>query len=132
MSETYVYRGGHYRDIEPLRAWHARALPEPVLEPALPIIDPHHHLWESPTRGRYLLPDFLDDLKAGGHNIVQTVFLECDAMYRADGPEAMRPVGEVEFVRGNAAMSRSGRYGPTKICAGMVRLRRAHARRRHP
>jgi L-fuconolactonase len=119
MAEPYVYRGAHYRDIGPLREWHARAEPEDVLDPALPIIDPHHHLWENPVRGRYLLDDFVEDLGAG-HTIVQTVFLECDAMYRAAGPEELRPVGEVEFVRGMAAMSASGKYGPTKIAAGMV------------
>ncbi len=119
MTEPYVYRGAHYRDPEALRAWHALAVPEPVLEPELPIIEPHHHLWDNPVRGRYFLHDFLEDLKAG-HNITQTVFLECDAMYRAAGPEEMKPVGEVEFVRGMAAMSASGKYGPTKICAGMV------------
>jgi predicted TIM-barrel fold metal-dependent hydrolase len=41
-------------------------------------------------------------------------------MYRADGPEELRPVGEVEFVRGIAAMSASGNYGTTRIAAGMV------------
>ncbi len=119
MAEPYVYRGGIYRDNASLRAWLAGQTPEEVLEPDLPIIDPHHHFWETPIRGRYLLHEFLDDL-AAGHNIVQTVFLECEAMYRASGPEALRPVGEVEFVRGLAAMSASGGYGRAKIAAGMV------------
>jgi predicted TIM-barrel fold metal-dependent hydrolase len=90
-----------------------------VLEPALPIFDPHHHFWEMPQRGRYLLHEFLADL-AAGHNVVQTVFMECDAKYSAFGPQEMRPVGEVAFVRGIAAMRASGGYGPTKIAAGMV------------
>ncbi|MGH7044346.1 MAG: amidohydrolase family protein [Acetobacteraceae bacterium] len=119
MTEPYVYRGAIYRDNAALRTWLARAEPEEVLDPDLPIVDPHHHLWETPQRGRYLLHEFLDDL-AAGHNIVKTMFLECEAMYRADGPEALRPVGEVEFVRGMAAMSASGQYGPTRIAAGMV------------
>jgi predicted TIM-barrel fold metal-dependent hydrolase len=91
---------------------------EEILEPDLPIVDPHHHLWD--MRGkRYLLEDLLSDLNSG-HNIVATVFLECAAMYRKDGPEHMKPIGETEFVNGIAAMSASGRYGKTKICAGIV------------
>lgn len=92
--------------------------PETALEPALPICDPHHHLWDFPTH-RYLLPGLLADLE-GGHDVRATVFIECTAMYRAEGPEAERPLGETEFVNGVAAMSASGRYGPARVCAGIV------------
>lgn len=97
--------------------WLARRT-ETILEPDLPIVDPHHHLW---VRGdwRYLLDELLADLNSG-HNIVGTVFVQCHAMHRADGPEAFQPVGETEFVNGVAAMSASGGYGSTKICAGIV------------
>jgi L-fuconolactonase len=91
---------------------------EEVLEPALPIVDPHHHLWDRPN-WRYLLPELLDDL-GSGHNIVATVYLQARAMHRIDGPEELRPLGETEFVNGIAAMSASGLYGPTRICAGIV------------
>jgi L-fuconolactonase len=91
---------------------------EAILEPALPIVDPHHHLWDRPG-WRYLLDELLADL-GSGHNIVATVFLQCGAMHRADGPEALRPVGETEFVAGVAAMGASGGYGPTRLCAGIV------------
>jgi predicted TIM-barrel fold metal-dependent hydrolase len=91
---------------------------EEILEPELPIVDPHHHIWDRPG-WRYMLDDLLADL-ASGHKVVATVFVECHAMYRAGGPEAMRPVGETEFVNGIAAMSASGNYGPTRICAGIV------------
>jgi L-fuconolactonase len=72
----------------PDEAWPAKAPREPMLEPELPIIDTHHHLWE---RGghRYLLHELLADLNTG-HNVVATVFLECHAMYRAGGPAEMR------------------------------------------
>src|SRR5438874_3861382 len=84
---------------------------EALLEPDLPIVDPHHHLIDRPlTNGVYLLPDFLRDL-GSGHNIVATVYLEWLSMYRADGPEALRPVGEIEFANGVAAMCASGGYG---------------------
>jgi len=97
--------------------WLARRT-EPALDPALPIIDPHHHLWDRPT-WRYLLDDLLADTNQG-HTIVSTVFIQCRAMHRAAGPEAFKPVGETEFVTGIAAMSASGGYGPTKVCAGIV------------
>jgi predicted TIM-barrel fold metal-dependent hydrolase len=102
----------------PRDAWLAKAPPEPILEPELPIIDTHHHLWERPDH-RYLLHELLADLGTG-HNVVATVFLECHAMYRARGPAEMRPVGETEFVAGIAAMSDSGLYGSTRIAAGIV------------
>jgi len=90
---------------------------EEVLEPDLPIVDPHHHLWD---RGSpYLLPEFLADIDTG-HNILASVFVQCDAMYRADGDPDFAPLGETEFVNGIAAMSASGGYGPARICAGIV------------
>lgn len=90
---------------------------EEILEPALPIVDPHHHLWD---RGaRYLLEEVLADLNTG-HNIRATVFVQCDSMYRAEGDAALRPVGETEFVNGIAAAAASGIYGPIKVCAGIV------------
>jgi len=106
------------RIFPPDTAWLAKAAPEPVIEPELAIVDTHHHLWDMPGN-RYLLPELLDDLRSG-HKVVATVFNECHSMYRAQGPVEMRPVGEVEFVAGVAAMSDSGAYGPTKIAAGIV------------
>jgi L-fuconolactonase len=91
---------------------------EPILEPELPIIDPHHHLWDRPG-WRYLLDELLADTGTG-HNIIATVFVQARAMVRATGPEELRPVGETEFVNGVAAMSASGIYGKTKVCAGIV------------
>jgi L-fuconolactonase len=94
---------------------------EAPLEPALPIIDPHHHLWDYPkvANGRYLLDELLADIRSG-HNVVATVFMECGSMYRAGGPGSLRPVGETEFVQGIAAMSASGTYGATRVAAGIV------------
>ncbi|MCH9671603.1 MAG: amidohydrolase family protein [Gammaproteobacteria bacterium] len=95
---------------------------EEALEPELPICDPHHHLWDfraGTVDRRYLIDEFLGDLGCG-HNIVSTVFIECGTMFKADGPEEMRPVGETEFVNGIAAMSASGGYGTTRIAAGIV------------
>ncbi len=106
------------RIFKPDEEWLAKSSPEPVLEPELPIVDTHHHLWDLPGY-RYLLPDLLADVRCG-HNVVATVFNECHAMYRSSGPVEMRSVGEVEFCAGVAAMSESGIYGSTRICAGIV------------
>ncbi|MDJ0641748.1 MAG: amidohydrolase family protein [Erythrobacter sp.] len=110
---------------------------EAILEPDLPIIDPHHHLWDL----RPMLPMFpeprhhfiaalvdnayytFDQLHAhltGGHNIVGTVFMECGAFYNGAHGEAKKVVGEVEYVNGVAAQSASGIYGDLRACAGIV------------
>jgi predicted TIM-barrel fold metal-dependent hydrolase len=108
-------RSGLYAD--PREDWLAQYT-EQVLDPARPIVDPHHHLWDRGGQ-RYLIEDIAADI-ASGHNIVATVYVEARSMYRAGGPEAMGPVGEVEFANGAAAMSASGGYGPAAICAGIV------------
>jgi predicted TIM-barrel fold metal-dependent hydrolase len=97
--------------------WLAQVEEEP-LDPALPIVDPHHHLWDRPGE-HYLLTDLLRDT-AQGHNVLATVFVQCGAMYRATGPEEERSFGETEFVNGIAAASASGTYGPVRACAGII------------
>ncbi len=96
---------------------------EPTLEPEIPICDPHHHFWDlRPERipyPRYLLHELLADINSG-HNVRSTVFVETRAMYRPEGPEELRPVGEVEFVQGLAAASASGIYGPSRAAASIV------------
>ncbi len=107
------------RHIQVRPDWLARRQ-EPALEPDLPIVDPHHHLWDAPARDfRYFLDDLNDDM-ASGHKIVATVFIECHAMYRKGGDPAFQAVGEVEFANGFAAMSASGGYGSTEVCAGII------------
>lgn len=115
---------------------------EEILEPALPIVDPHHHLWFRPAflldalekqesltvksllptfrrHARYLFDELLADLNTG-HNVRATVFVEVYAMYRARGPQALQSVGEVEFANGMAAMAASGLFGDVAVCAGIV------------
>lgn len=91
---------------------------EEVIEPDLPIIDAHHHLWDRPG-WRYLLDEFLEDA-GSGHRIVATVYVQCLSMYRRDGAQALRVVGETEFTNGIAAMSASGVCGNTRVCDGIV------------
>ena len=97
--------------------------PEPTLEPELPICDAHHHLWEFRPEPvpyqRYLLAELAEDL-GSGHNVRATVFIEVKARYRPDGPEDMRPVGEVDFVEGLATESARGRYGRTRMAAAII------------
>jgi predicted TIM-barrel fold metal-dependent hydrolase len=106
---------GLYAD--PREDWLAQYTEE-IIDPARPIVDPHHHLWDRGGQ-RYLIEELSADI-ASGHNIVATVYVEARSMYRAGGPEAMRVVGEIEFANGAAAMSASGGYGPARICAGIV------------
>lgn len=92
---------------------------EAALEPELPIIDPHHHLWDQgPLADRYMLEELIKDTQE--HNVRQTVFVECSAMYRADGPEELKVVGETEFIQGVAAKSASGGYGEMRVATGIV------------
>jgi predicted TIM-barrel fold metal-dependent hydrolase len=110
---------------------------EAILEPDLPIIDPHHHLWDlralipafPEPRHRFLetlvpaahytFDQFLADTQTG-HNIIGTVFMECGAFYDAARTDDMKPIGEVEYVNGVAAQSASGLYGNIRACAGIV------------
>jgi L-fuconolactonase len=108
---------------------------EDVIDPEIPIIDPHHHLWHhqppplaAPVYGwekvmrqkaRYLLDELLTDL-GSGHNIVATVFMECGSHYRAEGPPELGPVGETEFVARVAAEADSRAASTTRVCAGIV------------
>ena len=140
ISEAYL---SHFAELShnPL-AFFAYYLPyrsiiEPILEPDLPIVDPHHHLWDL----RSLLPALpeprhaflesiagaahytFDALKAdthSGHNIIATVFMECGAFYDANRADDLKSVGEVEFVNGVAAQGASGLYGEYLPCAGIV------------
>ena len=90
------------------------SLQEDILEPELPIIDPHHHLWLR-NGYAYFMPELAADL-ASGHNIVATVFAECHAMYRAEELPERQSLGETEFVRGQAAMSAGGDFGSARAC----------------
>ena len=78
---------------------------EEVLDPEQRIIDPHHHLWRRPALGgAYLLENLWADTGAG-HKVLKTVFVECGAAYRKEGPEHLRPLGETAFVREQAEAS---------------------------
>ena len=91
---------------------------EEILEPALPIIDAHHHLYDREVNS-YMFDELLADVQSG-HNIRATVFIDAGSMHNKDVPPKMAPLGEVEFINGIAAMSASGDYGPTRLCAAIM------------
>ncbi|MEC8976552.1 MAG: amidohydrolase family protein [Actinomycetota bacterium] len=105
-------------------AWLASTLEEP-LDPLEEIVDPHHHLWDFPT-GTYLLPELHEDT-GSGHNVTQTVFVECGAGYRTDGPEHLRPVGEIDFVRVQAELSAEQAGAEIAAIVGFADLTRGAA-----
>jgi L-fuconolactonase len=92
---------------------------EEIIDPDLPIIDPHHHLWHDRPSGRYMLEELVADLTSG-HRIVASVFLQCGWMYRTDGPAEFRPVGETEMVNAVSVLTGRGAYGTPRACAGIV------------
>src|SRR5215467_10976549 len=107
-----------YGRIFPPRAdWLARAPVEPIIEPDLPIVDTHHHVWRN--RGRYMLDEVLADT-GSGHNVVATVFIDCRFLYRTDGPAELRSIGEVEAVADLAERCEADYPGKTRVAAGIV------------
>ncbi|MBV6306918.1 amidohydrolase family protein [Candidimonas humi] len=102
----------------PIRADWLATRCEDILWPELPIIDPHHHLWDRPG-SRYLLDELNADISSG-HKVEATVFVQSRSMYKQAGEERYKPVGEVEFANGVAACFASGLYGPRRGCAGIV------------
>ncbi|MEY4564067.1 MAG: hypothetical protein RLZZ618_3344 [Pseudomonadota bacterium] len=113
---------------------------EDILEPGLAIVDPHHHLWDHRAfyaaqpatpqpkahgfadvvrlSPRYLLDELAADTRSG-HRVIATVFVECSSAYRREGPPALRPVGETEFVHTLLSQSTAASEG-FQPCAGIV------------
>jgi L-fuconolactonase len=92
-------------------AWLARRREE-VLEPDLPIVDAHHHFYDRPG-WRYLSDEYRADASAG-HAVRASVYMQALTRYRPNGPDALRPVGETEYVA-NATQGTTPR-----LAAGIV------------
>lgn len=115
-----AFRGNNPRVLAENNVWLGDSgKKEKVVDADLPIIDAHHHLWEN-ANGRYLIHEIAADIEEGGHRVLGTVHVQARSMIRAKGPAELAVIGETEFVRGVAAMSASGGYGPAQICAGIV------------
>jgi predicted TIM-barrel fold metal-dependent hydrolase len=106
--------------------WLASALPEDVLEPDLPCIDAHHHVWDFNTNrphvARFMMDDISSDIAQSGHNITHTCYMQSSSAgwFRPSGPEELRVAGESEFAQGIAVQAESRKYGNTLVCAGIV------------
>ena len=87
---------------------------EDIVDPDRRIIDSHHHLWR--TGLVYQVDDLWRDTESG-HNIVKTVFVDCEAEYRTDGPEHLKCLGETEFVVEQARLSEAGSNGEAVVSA---------------
>lgn len=90
---------------------------EAVMDPDLPIIDAHHHLWDKPG-SRYLLAELSNDISTG-HNVVATVFAEGKEGYRTDGPPELRSLGETAMIATIAEESALVPGGP-RVAAGII------------
>ncbi|MBA3030895.1 MAG: amidohydrolase family protein [Desulfobacteraceae bacterium] len=97
--------------------WHNQVVEE-IIDPERVIVDPHHHLWKRPTGDTYVLEDLWKDT-GSGHKIIKTVFIECRANYREDGPEHLQVLGETEFVNNIAEESAKGNSDQARI-SGIV------------
>lgn len=116
-SATTDYIWGSVRCPDP--SYLARAEPEPALDPDLPIIDTHFHVWHL-FDDPYFLPDYAREIAESGHNVVGSVFIECSTMYRKSGPPHLKWIGETEFAVGQAAMAESGKYTSARVAQGIV------------
>ena len=78
--------------------WLNQHIEDPIL-PNIPIIDPHHHLWDVGF-GRYYIEELLEDINSSGHNILSTVYIMSSSntkIYSKDGLEEFKPLTEIEF-----------------------------------
>lgn len=107
---------GAYRYPDPDLAWLACHV-EDILEPHIPIVDAHHHIWDQPGNV-YGIDDLGADLSSG-HKVVATVFVQAHYAYRSTGPEALRCVGETERIEQLASQAQQGAGSP-RLCAAIV------------
>lgn len=116
MSTESTAKPVHYLPVR--EDWLNRRREAP-LEPDLPIVDAHHHLWDRPG-WRFLAEEMSADIAASGHNVQATVFVQAITHYRTEGPESLRPVGETEFTAEIGERAEAGAFGGVKLAAGIV------------
>jgi predicted TIM-barrel fold metal-dependent hydrolase len=120
-SDESDFRGSFVRNTNEVAQWHARGAPSPALEPALAIVDPHHHLFGASTDAlHYRIEDLREDV-SGGHRVIGTVYCEAyESGWRTMGPEAMRPVGEIERIVALTQHPLETRQGHCRVAAGII------------
>ena len=107
---------------EHLNDWLAQ-VSEAALEPELPVIDAHHHLWPTspiPEFAPWGVAEAIEYKSYSGHNIVATVHVEAHTNYRQAGQEELRCVGETEFVERAAETAEQMGGRAAGLCAGIV------------
>ncbi len=121
LDRTTGYRGSFPRSAREVAAWQSGASRVEAMEPEMPIVDAHHHLFGSlDDTIHYRLEDLREDI-AGGHRVLGTVYVEgYESGWRTTGPEALRPVGEVEMIVGLTGAPIQTRHGPCQVAAGVV------------
>ena len=69
---------------------------EIIIDPHIPIVDAHHHIWSRPSCV-YGAEELTKDL-ISGHLITSTVFVQCREHYYQFGDEAFKPIRETEYI----------------------------------
>jgi predicted TIM-barrel fold metal-dependent hydrolase len=120
-NEQTEFRGNRIRSKQALDDWHATVVPEAALEPDLPIVDAHHHLYGEPSDTHHYRLEHLGKDLAGGHRVIGTVYIEAYfSGWRQSGPEAMKPVGEVELITSLTKTPLAIGGGECQVAAGIV------------
>ncbi len=104
----------------PNESFLAKAPKEAALEPDLPIIDTHLHLWQLFPEQPYLWKEHATDVEVSGHNVVSSVYVECNAFYRTSGPEYLKPIGETEHATKQAYEAARASITESKIAEAIV------------
>ncbi|VTU45372.1 putative metal-dependent hydrolase of the TIM-barrel fold protein (plasmid) [Variovorax sp. SRS16] len=120
-DENPGFRGNRPRSVLELRDWHRRSLSEPALDPELPIVDAHHHLYGVVTDGQhYRVEDLAQDL-ASGHRVIGTVYVEAfGSGWYPGGPPSRRSIGEVEMIVRESANPVRCEHGACQLAAAIV------------
>jgi L-fuconolactonase len=91
---------------------------EKIIDPDLPIIDSHHHLFIRPAIS-YMVPEYLRDITSG-HRVVASVYVETQFKVHADGPQMLSPLGEIDFATEIGIAADGGMFDGRRICAAIV------------
>lgn len=119
MSQDDDVLHGRRLDVHaPVRAAWLSLVQEPLMVPDIQVVDAHHHLWERPG-SRYLAPEYLEDLDSVPA-VAASVYVQCRSEYLTEGPEELRPAGEVRFARATAESVEAERPGGASVCRAIV------------
>ena len=95
---------------------------EEALLPDLPIIDPHHHLWNVGF-GKYYVEELLNDINFSGHNVKATVYIMSSSntkIYSTQGPDEYITLPEIEFATNEGKRSDLIPNNHVKVNASIV------------